>query len=194
MAASARELAFHRLYIRRPGAGIRRLFTPGLQVGGLFEKTRGDVRIRAGHRKFQAGCRLLRQIFLTRQDLVPRHYALLTAAPDVNYSLRRNPFRCESTKVNFKRACLRSGTAALVLAEQFAGFPVDEMEPGAGKANHRRIGIGFVRCRDFWQPMLHGGAQSRAFKQDMSVHVLNMRRQRLRSPPYVCVGAARMAA
>ena len=88
----------------------------------------------------------------------------------------------------------RAGTAALVLSEQFAGFPVDEMEPGASKANHRRIGIGFVRCRDFWQPMLHGGAQSRAFKQDVSVHVSNMRRRRLRSPPYVCVGAARVAA
>lgn len=60
MAASSRELAFRLLYIRRPGAGIRRLFTPGRKVGGLVEKARGDIRIRGGHRKFQQGCGLFR--------------------------------------------------------------------------------------------------------------------------------------
>jgi hypothetical protein len=59
-AASARELAFRLLYVRRPGAGIRRLFTPGRKVGGLVEKTRGDIRIRSGHCKLQKGCRLFR--------------------------------------------------------------------------------------------------------------------------------------
>jgi hypothetical protein len=59
-AASSRELAFRLLYIRRPGAGVRRLFTPGRKVGGLFEKARGDVRIRGGHCKLQKGCRLFR--------------------------------------------------------------------------------------------------------------------------------------
>ena len=59
-AASSRELAFQLLHIRRPGAGIRRLCTPGRKVGGLFEKARGDVRIRGGHCKFQKGCRLFR--------------------------------------------------------------------------------------------------------------------------------------
>lgn len=60
MAASSRELAFRLLYIRRPGAGIRRLFTPGRKVGGLVEKARGDIRIRGGHCKFQQGCGLFR--------------------------------------------------------------------------------------------------------------------------------------
>ena len=59
-AASSRELAFRLLYIRRPGAGIRRLCTPGRKVDGLFEKARGDVRIRGGHCKFEKGCRLFR--------------------------------------------------------------------------------------------------------------------------------------
>jgi hypothetical protein len=59
-AAPSRELAFRLLYIRRPGAGIRRLFTPGRKVDGLFEKARGDVRIRGGHCKFEKGCRLFR--------------------------------------------------------------------------------------------------------------------------------------
>jgi hypothetical protein len=59
-AASSRELAFRLLYIRRSGAGIRRLCTPGRKVGGLFEKARGDVRIRGGHCKLEKGCRLFR--------------------------------------------------------------------------------------------------------------------------------------
>ena len=54
-AAPARELAFRRLHIRRPGAGIRRLVASGLQVGGLFEKTGGAIRIRTRHRKLQSG-------------------------------------------------------------------------------------------------------------------------------------------
>jgi hypothetical protein len=81
-AASSRELAFGPLYIRRPGAGIRRLCTPGRKVDGLFEKARGDVRIRGGHCKFEKGCRLFRQIFFARHNLVPRYYPLHPAAPD----------------------------------------------------------------------------------------------------------------
>jgi hypothetical protein len=60
LAAPSRELAFRLLYIRRPGAGIRRLCTPGRKVGGLVEKARGDIRIRGGHCKFEKGCRLFR--------------------------------------------------------------------------------------------------------------------------------------
>jgi hypothetical protein len=59
-AASSRELAFRLLYIRRPGAGIRRLCTPGGQVGGLIKKACGDVRIRGGDCKLEKGCRLFR--------------------------------------------------------------------------------------------------------------------------------------
>jgi hypothetical protein len=73
LAASSRELAVRLLYIRRPGAGVRRLFTPGRKVGGLVEKARGDIRIGGGHCKFQKGCRLFRQIFFTRHNLVPRY-------------------------------------------------------------------------------------------------------------------------
>jgi hypothetical protein len=57
-AASSRELAFRLLYVRRPGAGIRRLCTPGRKVRGFFEKAGGDVRIRSGHCKLEKGCRL----------------------------------------------------------------------------------------------------------------------------------------
>jgi hypothetical protein len=60
LAASSRELAFRLLYIRRPGAGVRRLFTPGRKVGGLVEKACGDIRIRGGHCKLEKGCRLFR--------------------------------------------------------------------------------------------------------------------------------------
>jgi hypothetical protein len=80
-AASSRELAFRLLYIRRPGAGIRRLCTPGRKVGGLFQKARGDVRIRGGHCKFEKGCRLFRQIFLARHNLVPATNHELSVAP-----------------------------------------------------------------------------------------------------------------
>ena len=80
-AASARELAFRLLHIRRPGAGIRRLLTSVLKVGGLFEKACGDIRIRGGHSKLQQRRRLVRQIFLTRHNLVPRYYPLLSAVP-----------------------------------------------------------------------------------------------------------------
>ena len=74
MAASSRELAFRLLYIRRLGAGVRRLFTPGREVGRLVEKARGEVWIRRRLCKFQKGCRLFRQIFFARHDLVPHHY------------------------------------------------------------------------------------------------------------------------
>jgi hypothetical protein len=88
VAASSRELAFRLLYIRRPGAGIRRLFTPVRKVGGLLEKARGDIRIRGGLCKFEKGCRLFRQIFLARHNLFPRDYPprpmrLRTAAESV---------------------------------------------------------------------------------------------------------------
>ena len=52
-----------------------------------------------------------------------------------------------------------------VLAEEFSGFLVDEMKPGAGEANDGRIGIGtrFVLRRRLRKPMLHVRAQPRAF-------------------------------
>jgi len=62
----ARELAFRLLYIRRLGAGIRRLFTPRRKVGGLVEKARDDIRIRTGLCELEKSCRLFRQIFLAR--------------------------------------------------------------------------------------------------------------------------------
>ena len=65
--------------------------------------------------------------------------------------------------------------AASILAEEFASLLVDEMQPGAGKANDRRIGIGLVRRRDLRQPMLHLGAKPRASEKDMAIHSLTMR-------------------
>jgi hypothetical protein len=70
------------------------------------------------------------------------------------------------------RACVRAGTlpgAASFLAEKFAGLLVDEMKPGTGEADDGRIGIGLVR-RGLRKPMLHVGAQLRAFEKDMSAH------------------------
>jgi hypothetical protein len=58
-----------------------------------------------------------------------------------------------------------------VLTEEFSGFLVDEMKPGAGEADDGRIGIGigFVR-RGVRKPMLHIRAQPRAFEKDMAAH------------------------
>jgi hypothetical protein len=63
-----------------------------------------------------------------------------------------------------------------VLAEEFSGFLVDEMKPGAGEANDGRIGIGIglVLRRGLRKPMLHVRAQPWAFEKDMSAHRRNM--------------------
>ena len=57
-----------------------------------------------------------------------------------------------------------------VLAEELPGFLVDEMKPGAGKANdgHIGIGIGLVLRRGLGKPMLHVRAQPWAFEKDPS--------------------------
>jgi hypothetical protein len=92
-----------------------------------------------------------------------------------DYALRRNPFRRNSIKVNLKRGPVsgqaRTRLSASVLAEEFAGFLVDEMKPGAGEADDGRIGIGIgVVRRGLRKPMLHVRAQQRAFEKDMSAH------------------------
>ena len=63
-----------------------------------------------------------------------------------------------------------------VLAEELAGFLMDEMKPGAGEANDGRIGIGIglVLRRGLGKPMLHVRAQPWAFEKDMSAHRRNM--------------------
>jgi hypothetical protein len=62
---------------------------------------------------------------------------------------------------------------ASIFAEQFAGLLVDEMQTGAGEANHRRIGIGLVARRYFRKPVLHVGAQMWAFENKMTAHPRN---------------------
>ena len=101
MAASSRELAVRLLYVRRPGAGVRRLFTPRGQVGGLVEKAHGDVRIGGGHCKLQKGCRLFTEIFFSRHNLVPR--TLPVAAPGATTRCGGIRSGKESTKVNLIR-------------------------------------------------------------------------------------------
>jgi hypothetical protein len=66
----------------------------------------------------------------------------------------------------------RAGFVASLLAEEFSGFLVDEMKPGAGEADdgHMGIGTGLVLWRGRREPMLHVGAQRRAFEKDMSAH------------------------
>jgi len=68
---------------------------------------------------------------------------------------------------------------ASILAEQLAGFLVDEVQPRAGEADQRGIGIRLVLARNVRQPMLHVGAQPRAFEKDMSTHLRDMRRRSL---------------
>ena len=187
-AASSRELAFRLLYIRRPGAGVRRLFTPGRKVGGLFEKAGGDIRIRGGHCKFQKGCRLFRQIFFSRHYLVPRHYPLLSVAPDP--ITRCGEIRSGGKyKSEPKAARVRAGTppvAASVLAEKSAGFLVIN-EAGCRRGRRRTHRNRNWACRrGLRKPMLHIRAQPRAFENYMSAHSGICKTWR-RSPPYVCV-------
>ena len=129
----ARELAFRLLYIRRPGAGIRRLCTPGRKVGGLFEKARGDVRICGGHCKLEKGCRLFRQIFLTRHNLVP---ATTHDYPSLPVRLRP---AAESVPGEKYKSELKAGPVSGQArdrsrrhASRPEGFLVDETKPCAG--------------------------------------------------------------
>jgi hypothetical protein len=64
----------------------------------------------------------------------------------------------------------RAGLAASRLAEEFSGSLVDEMKPGAGETDHGHMRIGLVLRRGRRKPMLHVGAQPRAFEKDMSAH------------------------
>jgi hypothetical protein len=57
-----------------------------------------------------------------------------------------------------------------VLAKEFSGFLVDEMEPGAGETDDGHIRIGLVLRRGLRKPMLHVGAQPWAFEKNMSAH------------------------
>ena len=63
---------------------------------------------------------------------------------------------------------------ALLFAQKLAGFLVDEMQPGAGEAGHGNVGIGLVFRRGVRKPMLHVGAQLRAFEEDMAAHPVTM--------------------
>jgi hypothetical protein len=67
--------------------------------------------------------------------------------------------------------------SASLVAEEFSGFLVDEMKPGAGEADDGHIGMGtggigtgLVLRRDRWKPMLHVGAQPWTFEENMSAH------------------------
>jgi len=72
-----------------------------------------------------------------------------------------------------KRRGFQTGlrVAVSLLAQELAGFLVDEMKPGAGEADDGRIGIGtgLVR-RGLRKPMLYVRAQPRTFEKDMSAH------------------------
>ena len=68
-------------------------------------------------------------------------------------------------------------SSALFLAQEFSGFPVDEMKPGAGEADDGHIGMGtggigtgLVLRRGRRKPMLYVGAQPWTFEKDMSAH------------------------
>ena len=73
------------------------------------------------------------------------------------------------------RPCSRAVTrpvAASALTEEFPGFLVDEMQPGAGETDDGRIGIGIrlVLRRGLRKPMLYVRAQPWAFEKDMPAH------------------------
>ena len=57
-----------------------------------------------------------------------------------------------------------------VLTEEFSGFLVDEMKPGAGEADDGHIRIGLVLRRSLRKPMLHVRAQPWAFEKNMPAH------------------------
>jgi hypothetical protein len=57
-----------------------------------------------------------------------------------------------------------------VLTEEFSGFLVDEMKPGAGEADDGHIRIGLVLRRGLRKPMLYVRAQPWAFEKDMPAH------------------------
>ena len=68
-------------------------------------------------------------------------------------------------------------SSASFLAQEFSGFLVDEMKPGAGEADDGHIGIrtggigtGLVLRRRRRKPMLYVGAQPWTFEKDMSAH------------------------
>jgi hypothetical protein len=117
-AASARELAFRLLYIRRPGAGIRRLLTPVLKVGGLFEKARSDIRIRACHRKLQQCRRLIRQIFFTLHNIGSPLLPVSVSRCRCDYARQWNPFLWQVYKSELKHAVSREPRCQL--AAQFS--------------------------------------------------------------------------
>ena len=66
----------------------------------------------------------------------------------------------------------RAGFAASVLAEEFSGFLVNEMKPGAGETDdgHIGIGTGLVLRRGRRKPMLYVRAQPWTSEKDMSAH------------------------
>ena len=71
------------------------------------------------------------------------------------------------------RPCSRAVTrpvAASALTEEFPGFLVDEMQPGAGETDDGRIGIGLVLRRGLRKPMLYVRAQPWAFEKDVPAH------------------------
>jgi len=80
-----------------------------------------------------------------------------------------------------------------LVAQEFPGFLVDEMKPGAGETDDGPVRIGLVLRRGRRKPMLHVGAQPRAFEKDMSAHGRNMPSLRAESLPYgYVVGAVRL--
>jgi hypothetical protein len=62
--------------------------------------------------------------------------------------------------------------AASVPTEEFPGFLVDEMKPGAGETGDGRVGIGIRLAlrRGLRKPMLYVRAQPWAFEKDMPAH------------------------
>ena len=55
-------------------------------------------------------------------------------------------------------------------AQEFSGFLVDEMKPGAGEADDGPVRIGPVLRRGLRKPMLHVHAQPWTFEKDMPAH------------------------
>jgi len=75
-----------------------------------------------------------------------------------------------------KRRGFQTGlrVAVSLLAQELAGFLVDEMKPGAGEADDAHMRVGLVLRRGRRKPMLHVGTQPWTFEKDMSAHGRNM--------------------
>lgn len=123
------ELAIRLLYIGRPGAGIRRLFTPRREVGGLVEIAGGEIRIGRGPGELEIGCRLFGEI------LFPRH--------------KYNPVTTVTPSPHTRDGGIRSGQKHKTIRKNRGGSwaPQRRREPAGDPGGATSVWLGVLRQR-----------------------------------------------